>query len=106
MNDVIHIHEDADFENEVLNSAVPVLVDFSSVLCGPCNRLLPVLNELASDLGQSAKIVAVEVTMNEWLAERYGIAALPTLIVFSGGRETHRLVGLKTKEYLLEALAV
>lgn len=105
MNDVIHIHEDADFENEVLNSPIPVLVDFSSVLCGPCNRLLPVLNELASELGGNAKIVAVEVTMNERLAERYGIAALPTLIVLQNGREIHRMVGLKSKDYLREALS-
>jgi thioredoxin 1 len=104
MNEVIHIH-DADFQQEVLNSPVPVLVDFSSVLCGPCNRLLPVLNELASDLGDSAKVVAVEVTMNERLAEQYGIASLPTLIVFRGGREIHRMIGLKSKEYLREALA-
>lgn len=105
MNEVIYLNG-TNFEAEVLESPLPVLVVFTSVLCSPCQRLKPVLNELASDLGQSAKIVAVEVTMNERLAERYGIAALPTLIVFSGGRETHRLVGLKTKEYLLEALAV
>lgn len=104
MNEVIHIHE-ADFQKEVLNSTVPVLVDFSTVLCGPCNRLLPVLNELASDLGDSAKVVAVEVTMNERLAEQYDVAALPTLIVFRGGHEVHRMIGLKSKAYLREALA-
>jgi thioredoxin 1 len=105
MNEVIHIHEDADFEKEVLKSPIPVLVDFSSVLCGPCNRLLPVLNELASDLGDTGKVVAVEVTMNERLVEQYRIAALPTLIVFRSGREIHRMVGMKSKDYLREALA-
>lgn len=105
MNEVIHIHEDADFENEVLKSPVPVLVDFSSVLCGPCNRLLPVLHELASDVGGSARIVAIEITMNERLVEQYGIAALPTLLVFQNGKVIHRMVGLKSKDYLREALA-
>ena len=94
------------FEDEVLHSPVPVLVDFHSFLCGPCNRQKAILADLSDDIGDRAKIVTVEILMNEGLAERYGIAALPTLIVFKDGREVQRLVGLKTKDYLREALAV
>lgn len=94
------------FEAEVLRSPVPVLVDFHSFLCGPCNRQKAILADLADDVGDSARIVTVEILTNERLAERYGITVLPTLIVFSNGREVQRLVGLKTKDYLREALAV
>jgi thioredoxin 1 len=94
------------FEDEVLHSPVPVLVDFHSFLCGPCNRQKAILADLSDDVGDSARIVTVEILMNEGLAEKYGIAALPTLIVFKDAREIHRLVGLKSKEYLREALGV
>jgi thioredoxin 1 len=97
---------DSTFEAEVLLSPVPVLVDFHSFLCGPCNRQKAILADLSDDIGDRARIVTVEILMNEGLAERYGIAALPTLIVFKDGREVQRLVGLKTKDYLREALAV
>jgi len=96
---------DSSFEEVVLGSPVPVLVDFHSFLCGPCNRQKAILADLSDDVGDSARIVTVEILMNERLAEKYGIAALPTLIVFMDGREVHRLVGVKTKDYLREALA-
>jgi len=104
MNEVNYLNE-SNFDAEVLESPVPVLVVFTSVLCSPCQRLKPVLDELSSDLGNTGKVVAVEITVNERLAERYGIAALPSMLVFRNGREIHRLVGLKTKDYLREALA-
>ena len=104
MNEVIYLNE-TNFEAEVQESPVPVLVVFTSVLCSPCQRLKPVLDELAADLGNTGKVVAVEITVNEGLSEKYRIAALPTLIVVRNGIEMHRLVGLKTKEYLLKALA-
>jgi len=104
MSEVIYVNQD-DFEAEVLESPVPVLVQFSSVLCGPCNAMKPVLDDLAADLGDGGKVVVVEITMNERLAEQYEIASLPTLIVFSGGRQIHRMSGMKSKDYLREALA-
>ncbi len=104
MSEVIYLNQD-DFEAEVLKSPVPVLVIFTSVLCSPCQRLKPVLDELAADLGDTGKVVAVEITVNEGLSEEYRIAALPTMLVVRNGREVHRLVGLKSKEYLREALA-
>ena len=103
MSEVIYLNQD-DFEAEVLNSSVPVLVQFSSVLCGPCNAMKPVLDDLAADLGDGGKVVVVEITINERLVEEFGIASIPTLMVFSGGHEIHRMVGMKSKDYLREAL--
>lgn len=102
MNEVIYLDQE-DFEAEVLNSRVPVLVQFSSVLCGPCNAMKPTLEELAADLGNNGKVVVV--SFNQRLAEEYRIAALPTLAAFRGGREINRMVGIQRKETLLEALA-
>ena len=97
---------DHNFESEVLRSEVPVLVDFFAENCGPCRLLKPVLKALGESLGDTVKIVAVDVAANEALAHAYGIAAVPTLIVFKNGQELHRMVGLKDLHYLREALAV
>ena len=95
-----------NFGEVVLDSTIPVLVDFFSENCGPCRLLKPVLKALAESLGDLAKIVTVDVAANEALAHAYGIAAVPTLIVFKNGQELHRMVGLKDLHYLREALAV
>ena len=95
-----------NFGEVVLDSTIPVLVDFFAENCGPCRLLKPVLKALAESLGDTAKIVTVDVAANEALAHAYGIAAVPTLIVFKNGQELHRMVGLKELHYLREALAV
>ena len=97
---------DNNFESEVLRSKVPVLVDFFAENCGPCRLLKPVLKALAESLGDTVKIGTVDVAANEALAHAYGIAAVPTLIVFKNGQELHRMVGLKELHYLREALVV
>ena len=97
---------DNNFESEVLRSTVPVLVDFFAENCAPCRLLKPVLKALAESLGDTVKIVTVDVAANEGLADAYGIAAVPTLIVFKNGQQLHRMVGLKDLHYLREALAV
>ena len=105
MSKVIQVTDD-NFEAEVLQSPVPVLVDFFADYCGPCRLLKPILGALADDLSSSAKIVTVDVVANERLAHAYKIAAVPTLIVLKNGRELHRMVGLKDLHYLREALGV
>jgi thioredoxin 1 len=92
------------FEEEVLGSAVPALVDFYSESCGPCRMLAPVLEEVAQELQGRAAVFKVDVTENLELAMRLGIAALPTVAVFRNGHEVARLVGLQNKERLLEAV--
>ena len=105
MSNVIEISE-ATFEATVLKAKTPVLVDFWSVFCSPCHALKPVLVELANDVGDRARVFTVEIGTNERLTEQYGISFLPTLIVFKDGKELQRLVGLKSKETLREALDV
>ena len=97
---------DSNFQAEVINAPVPVLVDFFGDHCGPCRMLKPVLVALAESMGDSVKIVTVDVATNERLVSEYRISAIPTLIVFKEGREIHRMVGLKDMKYLKEALAV
>ncbi len=104
MSNVIEVN-DSTFEAEVLRSPVPVLVDFFGEHCGPCRMLKPVLVALAVNLGDSVKIVTVDVAVNERLVNDYRISAVPTLIVFKEGKELHRMVGLKDLKYLKEALA-
>jgi thioredoxin 1 len=104
MNEVIYLNED-EFEEFVLRSEVPVLVEFSSVLCGPCNAMRPVLDDLAAALGDSGKIVVIEITINQRLADEYKITGVPTFIDFKDGQPRNRMVGLQSKAKLLEALA-
>ena len=104
MSNLIEV-SDSNFEVEVLQSPVPVLVDFFGEHCGPCRMLKPVLVALAESMGESVKIVAVDVAVNERLVSDYRISAIPTLIVFKEGKELHRMVGLKDMKYLKEALA-
>ena len=104
MSNLIEV-SDSNFEVEVLQSPVPVLVDFFGEHCGPCRMLKPVLVALAESMGDSVKVVAVDVAVNERLVSDYRISAIPTLIVFKEGKELHRMVGLKDMKYLKEALA-
>ena len=84
----------AEFESEVLRSPVPVAVDFFGEGCGPCRILKPILESLAEAIGEKAGIVALNVADEEALADEYGIASIPTVIVFRDGREVRRMVGL------------
>lgn len=105
MRKVIEIN-DNNFEAEVLQSSVPVLVDFFGEHCGPCRMLKPVLVALAESLGEKLKVATVDVAVNEKLVNEYRISVVPTLIVFKEGKQHSRMVGLKDLHQLTEALAV
>lgn len=105
MSNVIEV-SDSNFESEVLRSSVPVLVEFFGEHCGPCRMLKPVLVALAESMGDKVKIVTVDVAVNERLVSDHRISAVPTLLVFNGGAELHRMIGLKDMQYLKEALTV
>ncbi len=95
-----------NFEKEVLESPVPVLVDFFGATCPPCQAMMPVIEELAADLGGAVKVVKANVQENETLAVKYRIQAVPTFIIFRDGHEVGRLRGLQRKTALLEALGL
>jgi len=100
---MIEINRD-NFESEVLRSAVPVAVDFFSHQCGPCRILKPILESLAEAVGDTAKIVAVDVVENERMVIEHGIQAIPTILVFRGGKEIRRMVGLAQLAELRDVL--
>ncbi len=102
MSEVIHIK--GNFDEEVLQSSVPVLVDFGAEWCGPCVRLAPFIQELANDFSGRAKVVEVDVDVNQELATQYGVMSIPTLIVFKDGEQVQKWVGFTQKETLAQGL--
>lgn len=99
----LHITKD-NFEAEVVNSEIPVLVDFWAAWCGPCQMLLPVIEGLAEEV-TSAKICKVNVDEEPELAARFRVMTIPTLLVFKGGEVVANSVGVKSKAAILELLS-
>ncbi len=96
---------DDTFEQEVLQSDVPVLVDFWAPWCGPCRMLGPIIDELSKDnKGKSVKIVKVNIDENNDSASRFGVMSIPTLIFFKGGQPVDQLSGVQEKADLQKKL--
>ncbi|MFH1311700.1 MAG: thioredoxin [Candidatus Eisenbacteria bacterium] len=89
---------DSDFEDQVLKAEGVVLVDFWAPWCAPCRVVSPVVEEIAESMGDSMKVCKVNVDENPVSSQKYGIRAIPTLIVFKGGDEAARMVGVRPRE--------
>ena len=91
---------DANFSDEVVKSATPVVVDFWAEWCGPCKMIAPVLDELAGEYNGKVKIGKVNIDEHQQLAITYGINSIPTLLIFKGGKVAEQIVGMKSKRDL------
>jgi thioredoxin 1 len=95
----------ANFKDEVLSNAKPVLVDFWAEWCGPCRMVSPIVDELGADYADKLDVVKVNVDEEPELAQQYGITGIPALLVFKGGEIAKTMVGAKPKAILVQDLA-
>jgi thioredoxin 1 len=93
-----------NFEDEVVNASVPVLVDFWAVWCGPCSMIAPVVEEIAKEMKGKVKVGKVNVDEAPALAGRFGIRAIPTLMIFKNGQVVDQIIGVQPKAAIAAAL--
>lgn len=91
---------DSNFDDEVINSEVPVLVDFWADWCAPCRAIAPAVSELADEYQGKAKIGKLDVDNNQQVAMKYGIRSIPTLLIFKNGEVAEQIVGAVPKQQL------
>lgn len=95
---------DATFSAEVERSPVPVLVDAWAAWCGPCKMIAPVIDELAAEMAGRVRVAKLNVDENPMTASRYNLRSIPTLLLFKGGREADRIVGVQPKSEISRRL--
>jgi thioredoxin 1 len=101
-NDVVTVG-DSTFEEEVLKSNVPVLVDFWATWCGPCKAIAPTVDELAREYKGKVKVAKLDVDHNQQVAQKFGIRSIPTLLLFKDGRVVDSMIGVVSKAKLVDA---
>ncbi len=99
-----YIFTDQNFEDEVIKSDIPVLVDFWAVWCGPCKMIAPIVEQLAEELSGKVKIGKLDVDSNQQTSIKYGIRGIPTLLIFKDGKVVDTIVGAVPKAVILSKL--
>jgi thioredoxin 1 len=97
---------EATFEQEVLKSETPVLVDFWAVWCGPCHAVAPVLDKIADERKDELKLVKVNIDDEQGLAQRYGVMSIPTMILFKDGEPSAAVIGAQPKGQIERTLGL
>jgi thioredoxin 1 len=103
-SDVVNL-EDGTFDQEVLKSNTPVLVDFWATWCGPCKAIAPAVDEIAREYKGKLKVGKVDIDQHQQVAQKFGIRSIPTLLVFKGGRVVDTIVGAVPKSKLVDAVS-
>ena len=102
--DILNV-TDASFEEEVLKSELPVLVDFWAVWCGPCRMVAPTVESMAQEYAGKLKVAKVNVDENQAIPAQYGIMSIPTLLLFKGGELKETIVGALPKGKIVEVVS-
>ena len=102
---VIHLTKET-FAQEVLNTSLPVLIDFWAPWCGPCRMVSPMIDQIAQELKDSAKVCKINIDEEPELASAFGVMSIPTLLVIQEGKVVDQSVGLKAKEQIKQMLPV
>lgn len=103
MSNLLNVNS-SNFEDTVLNSDKPVVVDFWAEWCGPCKVLGPVLEEISGEIGSKANIVKLNVDESRDLAQKYGIRGIPTMMFFKNGQVVTTLVGVQPKDVIIKSI--
>jgi thioredoxin 1 len=103
MTNLIHIN-DENFQEEVLNSKIPVIVDFSANWCGPCKILSPIMEELANEMAGKAKVCKIDIDESPSATGKLGIKGVPTVLTFNRGELSGTSVGLSSKEKIIKMI--
>lgn len=101
--EALHV-TDATFQKEVLDSDVPVLVDFWASWCGPCRMVAPIIEELAAEYDGRVVVAKLDVDENINTATEYGAMTIPTMIIFKAGQEVERMIGARPKKVIADWL--
>ena len=100
MSEVVHA-TDASFESEVLQSGLPVVLDFWAPWCGPCKMIAPILDDIATEVDGKVKVVKINVDENQQVAAKFGVRSIPTLVIFNEGKVVATQVGALPKNQLI-----
>ncbi len=106
MSDAVTNLTETTFDEVINGSSAPVVVDFWAEWCGPCKMIAPILDEIATEQGDSVKITKLNVDENPAIAQRFGVMSIPTLLVFRDGEVDKRIVGAKGKMQLIEEIGL